>query len=181
MLARSLVIVAMIVALAGALLHAAALLARARVERAHERAASLAFDASLAQTKAAIAGALARGADPRALAVTLPPGAVAVPLVDDARDLQSNDAVDEGRYAVRIRDGTRDRYAIFRVFRTPPYAMLAGIRDGTAAPQTGDDAGAESTRVSVRYVDAVSGASFAGDAWDAATADAAATSPPWDP
>jgi len=181
-LLRVLAVVALVAALAGALLHACALMARARLHRAAEHRATVAFDAELAQARAAIAAAVARGQDPRALAIALPDGIDAVPFDDDARNLQGNDAVAEGRYEVRIRTSTRDRYALFRTFRAPPYAMLAGIRDATTGTATGDDAGAIPTRIEVRYVNAATGATSSGDAWtQRAIANAGAASPRWDP
>ena len=212
MLARTIVLVAFVIALAVALLHACALLARARVHRVAANAASTSFDRALAVVQGELASEIAAGGDPRSIAFVAPTPAptcasamadgtcaltvaLAVastttqpigPTGDDctpacARNLQGNDAVDEGRIAVRIRASasgrngtvfsTRDRYAIFRTTRTAPYASLIGVRDASGegvaiGTSEGEDAGTPAlTTVDVRYVDAATGASMEGNAW----------------
>jgi hypothetical protein len=115
-----------------------------------------------------------------------------------AISLQENDAVAEGRVAVRIRvtasGGTgvalaaRDRYAVFRTFRVPPYAALAGIRDvgsdGIAIGSSeGDDSGAPiATTVNVRYVNATTGHGIDANAWSTRSwSDSDARGSAWDP
>ena len=213
MLARTVVVIAFLVALAGALIHTCALMARARAHRIAATAVAASFDAALAATQAQLATAITSGGDPRALAIALPsptPSCASVradgtcaltvsamlaatttqPVGDDAsescapqcaNDLQGNDAIDEGRFALRISASAsgptgmvfamRDRYAIFRTTRVAPYASLIGMRDASgesiaAGTSEGEDAGAPAlTTVDVRYVNAKTGASVAGNAW----------------
>jgi len=230
MLLRTIVIVAFVIALATALLHASAALARARLHRAAAIAATAEFDRGLASAQVAIASAIAGGDDPRSVGFVAPTPA---PSCADARsdgscaltvslaiastttqpvgpaagsdcapacayDLQGNDAVDEGRISLRVTAtasgpegtafATRDRYAIYRTTRVPPYASLIGERDASAegiatGTSEGEDAGTPSlTTVDVRYVDAGTGASIEGNAWRSgawARDDASATA--WEP
>ena len=230
MLARSVVVLAFVVALATALVHSCAVLARARVHRIAATAVARSFDLALARTQAQLAGAIARGADPRTaafvptafapscasaradgtcaltistataptttLAIASEPAGACLPLC--ANDLQGNDAIEEGRFALRISVraiggtgtsfATRDRYALFRTTRLPPYASLIGTRDASgesivAGIGEGEDAGTPAlTTVDVRYVNAATGASMEGNAWQTrpwANADAGATA--WQP
>ena len=229
MLLRTLVLMAFVVALAIALVHACAALARARVHRAASIAAAAGFDRGLAAVQVAIATAIARGDDPRTVAFVAPSPApacasvaadgscaltVAVAIASTttqtigsgsepcvaacARDLQGNDAVEEGRLAVRVTASavgpngtifsTRDRYALFRTTRVPPFASLIGERDATGegvalGASEGEDAGTPAlTTVDVRYVDAETGAYVEGNAWRTgawAHDDASATA--WEP
>ena len=214
MLARTVALVALVIALAVALLHACTLSARARVHRIAAVAAAESFDRALASAQSQIAGEIAAGADPRSLPPAMPAPAPSCASVrpdgtcaltvtvaiastttqrisgttagDDctatcAQNLQGNDAVAEGRLSVRVTasasgpNGTvfasRDRYAIFRTTRTAPYASLIGMRDASgegvaAGASEGDDAGTPAlTTVDVRYVNAATGASMAGNAW----------------
>jgi hypothetical protein len=229
-LARTVVIVAFVVALASALLHATALLARARVHRVAVAAVATSFDVALAMTQAQLAGAIASGGDPRNLTLAMPSPkpscasvrpdgtcalTIALTLASSATqtvgaaesndctpqcasNLQGNDAVDEGRFALHISASaagpngtvfaTRDRYAIFRTTRLAPYASLIGTRDASGesiagGTSEGEDAGAPAlTTVNVRYVDAATGASMEGNAWQSrgwANADASGTA--WEP
>jgi hypothetical protein len=115
-----------------------------------------------------------------------------------AMSLQENDTIAEGRVAVRIRvvvrGGTavalaaRDRYAVFRTFRVPPYAALAGVRDvgsdGIAIGSSeGDDGGSPiATTVNVRYLNAVTGGSIDANAWSTRSwSDSDARASGWDP
>ncbi len=190
-IARTLVIAGFVIALATALLHVCALGARAQLHRAQMRAATVTFDLAFAKTKAAIADALAGGGDPQHLVVAMPVVANAnvqqATFDDDAQNLQRNDSIDEGRFAVRVTVAGRDRYVLFRTFRAPPYAMVAGTRDVSAGllsrdASLGDDAGTTQTTISVRYVNAKTGASFDGNAWHAESwKNESATSPTWDP
>ncbi len=230
MLARAVVVIAFVGALASALLHTSASLARARVHRVAATAVAASFDAALVAARAGIAANIAAGGDPRAVAFVAPtPGpscasarsdgtcaltisvAFAVTTVRGvadsggadclprcARDLQGNDAVDEGRFALRIDarvDGptgtvfaSRDRYAIFRTTRVAPYASLIGMRDAggesiAADSSEGEDAGTPAlTTVDVRYVNAATGAKMDGNAWQMrswSSSDASGTA--WEP
>lgn len=214
MLARTAAVVAFVVALAIALLHACALSARARVHRVAAGAAAESFDRALASVQMQIAGEIAAGADPRSLPPAMPSPAPSCASVrpdgtcaltvtvaiastttqpipattagDDctatcAHNLQGNDAVAEGRLSVRVTarasgsNGTvfasRDRFAIFRTTRTEPYASVIGMRDASGegvaiGTSEGEDAGTPAfTTVDVRYVNAATGASMAGNAW----------------
>ena len=115
-----------------------------------------------------------------------------------AVSLQENDAVVEGRFAVRIRVvvsgatavalAARDRYAVFRTFRVVPYAALAGVRDvgsdGIATGSSeGDDGGSPiATTVNVRYLNALTGASIDANAWSTRSwSDSDARDSAWDP
>ncbi|HEY8320354.1 MAG TPA: hypothetical protein VIG46_01005 [Candidatus Baltobacteraceae bacterium] len=212
MLLRTIALVAFVVALATALLHACAALARARVHRAAAIAAAAGFDRGLAAAQVAIATAIAGGDDPRSVAFVAPTPApacasvaadgscaltVAVAIASTtaqavgsgsapcasacAWDLQGNDAVEEGRLALRVTASavgpngtifsTRDRYALFRTTRVPPFASLIGERDATGegvalGASEGEDAGTPAlTTVDVRYVNGTTGASVEGNAW----------------
>lgn len=230
MLARAIVVIAFVVALATALVHACASLARARVHRIAATAVATSFDAALAAAQAELAAELAAGGDPRAIAFvpSTPPPTCARTLVDGtcvltivvafaattttaigsvrtgacvpqcAIDLQGNDAIEEGRFALRIDarasgpSGTvfasRDRYAVFRTTRIAPYASLIGTRDAAgesiaAGSSEGEDAGTPVlTTVDVRYVNAATGAKMDGNAWQTrswASSDAGGTA--WQP
>lgn len=115
-----------------------------------------------------------------------------------ANNVQGNDAIDEGRFALRIDvratgpSGTvfasRDRYAIFRTTRVAPFASLIGTRDAggqsiAAGSSEGEDAGTPAlTTVDVRYVNAATGAKMDGNAWQTrpwASSDASGTA--WEP
>jgi hypothetical protein len=115
-----------------------------------------------------------------------------------AMSLQENDAIAEGRSAVRIQVvvsgatavtlAARDRYAVYRTFRVPPYAALAGVRDvgsdGIAIGSSeGDDGGSPiATTVNVRYLNAVTGASIDANAWSTRSwSDSDARRSGWDP
>ncbi len=230
MLARAVVVIAFVGALATALLHTCALLARARVHHVAATAVAASFDAALASAQAGLAANIAAGGDPRGVGFVPPtpapacasPGsegacaltisvAFAATTVQGvatsgggdcvpqcARDLQGNDAVDEGRFALRIEaraDGptgtvfaSRDRYAIFRTMRVAPYASLIGTRDVggesiAVDSSEGDDAGTPAlTTIDVRYVNAATGAKMEGNAWQTrswSSSDASGTA--WEP
>jgi hypothetical protein len=129
-------------------------------------------------------------------AVGAVPGASCAPLC--AVGMQENDAVAEGRLAERFRirvigsDGSvlaeRDRYAVFRTFRAPPYLALAGTRDAgsdaiASGTSEGDDGGVPgSTTVNVRYVNGANAAAIDANVWSSrAWSDADARASDWDP
>jgi len=121
-----------------------------------------------------------------------------------AINAQENDAIAEGRLAVHITVAvsggnggnvgggeifaSRDRYAIFRTMRIPPYVTLAGTRDTTAdaiaaGTSEGDDTGTPSlTTIGVRYVNASTGAGVDANAWQSRSWNNIDTSgTAWDP
>lgn len=114
-----------------------------------------------------------------------------------ASNVQENDAVSEGRIAFAIHVAVtgaaretfavRQRNALFRTIRIPPYVALVGIRDATdeaiaAGSSAGDDAGLPATVVTVRYVNAATGASTQANAWQSrGWNDGGSTSTVWDP
>jgi hypothetical protein len=115
-----------------------------------------------------------------------------------AQNIQGNDAIGEGRLAVRVRAAVsgasgeifaaRDRYAIFRTLRLPPYAALIGTRDATSETigignMEGADAGVPAlSTIDVRYVNAATGASLDANAWQTRGWDAASRSgTAWEP
>jgi hypothetical protein len=129
-------------------------------------------------------------------------GSACAPLC--AMNAQENDAIAEGRLAVHITVAvnggsggsagggeifaSRDRYAIFRTIRIPPYVTLAGTRDATAdaiagGTSEGDDTGTPSlTTISVRYVNASTGAGVDANAWQSRSWNNLDTSgTTWDP
>jgi hypothetical protein len=111
--------------------------------------------------------------------------------------VQENDAISEGRIAVAIAVSVtgasgevfahRERDALFRTLRVPPYAALVGIKDATdeaiaAGASAGDDAGLPATVIDVRYVNAQTGASTDANVWQSrGWSDGSGTAPPWDP
>ncbi|HVS45794.1 MAG TPA: hypothetical protein VMS32_03935 [Verrucomicrobiae bacterium] len=114
-----------------------------------------------------------------------------------ASNVQENDAIAEGRIAVAIHVtvtgasgeifARRERYALFRTLRVPPYAALVGTRDATdeavaSGASTGDDAGLPATVVNVRYVNATTGASTDANAWQSrGWDDGGSNTTAWDP
>ncbi len=120
------------------------------------------------------------------------PAASACPQSTCTIVLQENSAVTEARAAYAITTvitapsgatvATRSDVVAFRTFGVPPYATPVGGADGTvdalidAGP--GDDAGAAASLITVEYD---SGAiKVPGNVWNAATENAAITTPAWD-
>ena len=212
MLLRTMFLLAMLAVLGETLVHGAASLARAAL---HQRALDAARVAFVTGARAAQA-ALAQGQTPAPIATcayadangceinvqtifaTPTPAAAPTPSVcpgtDCVVELQSNNAVSEGRAAYTISSlvtavngaplASRSGTVVFRTFATPPYAVIAGGTDGTidALVNGGaaDDAGAAGTLITVEYDQNGSAAATAGNVWQPLVEAPASAAPAWE-
>ena len=135
------------------------------------------------------------------MSFSLPPPATPSPCPGGSCSVyeQENDAVEEGRVTVTIAAqakatggavlAARTAQLTFRTLRLPPYAVLAGQADASAAPPghtaAGDDAGAApngaapGTLIDVLYENAVTGSTIPANVWQAQVQSRAAARPAW--
>lgn len=219
MLLRTMFLIALLMTLAQTTLYASGAAAKAALHRRALMAARADVTRATEAAREAIAAAVTSGNAPSfgspssacvvgtastcalestiALASATPaPNAAACPAADCVVYLQGNDAVGEGRAAVRIsiRVGppggdalaVRDEAVTFRTLRVPPYAIVAGANDATidaiTNAGTGDDGGAAvpgaGTLVNVVYKNGAT--TIPANVWGSRSENPPRSQPAWD-